>query len=75
MKKFKHKGKLLLTHARQMSGPNSEKHREQVLKMMEGGRKIVAENRSVVKAQKEGKPGVFNPSKYRCWMTGNGQQA
>lgn len=36
-------------------------------------RETAAKNRANAKAQKAGRPGFFNPDKYRCWMMGNGQ--
>lgn len=36
-------------------------------------KETAAKNRANAKAQRSGKPGMFNVNKYRCWMMGNGQ--
>lgn len=56
-----------LTHAQILAGPNAELHRKKMALALENGRAVCAENRERIKVQKAGKPGLFNPDKYKCW--------
>ena len=59
-----------ITHTQILQGPNGEQHREKMALATKNGHATSAANRERIKSLKAGKPGCFNPDKFKCWMTG-----
>lgn len=55
-----------ITQAQILNGPMAEKHKES----LENQKQAIAESAKAKQEANQPKPGMFNPGKKYCWLTG-----